>query len=46
MPLPETEALSRSIVSLPMYPDLGEDRVDRVVDAMVDVLETLDTPGA
>jgi aminotransferase EvaB len=39
--LPVTEELSQEIFSLPMYPSLSEDRQDKVVNAVREVLRTL-----
>jgi perosamine synthetase len=36
--LPATEALSREGLFLPLYPDLGEDDVDRVCDAFAEMV--------
>ncbi|MEU3950502.1 DegT/DnrJ/EryC1/StrS family aminotransferase [Streptomyces sp. NPDC029526] len=40
--LPVTEELARRIFSLPMYPSLTQARQDKVIDALRDVLRTLD----
>ncbi len=37
--LPVTEAVAASCLSLPIYPEMGEARVARVVDAVVSLLE-------
>ena len=39
--LAETEAAAREILSLPMYPQLGEAAIDRVVEAMTEALALL-----
>ncbi|MER7406710.1 DegT/DnrJ/EryC1/StrS family aminotransferase [Streptomyces sp. NPDC000070] len=39
--LPVTEALAQQIFSLPMYPSLSEERQDKVVTALREVLSTL-----
>jgi perosamine synthetase len=36
--LPETEALSRRLITLPMYPDMTDDEVDRVSQSLARVL--------
>ncbi len=36
--LPETEALAKTILSLPMYPELREESVDRVCQALSDAI--------
>lgn len=41
--LPKTEAVSEREVTLPLYPGMGEDRVDLVVNA---VIHTIDSVGA
>ena len=33
---PVTEALAREILSLPMYPELSEDQIGRVAEAIAD----------
>jgi dTDP-4-amino-4,6-dideoxygalactose transaminase len=33
-PLPETERAMREVVSLPLYPQLADDEVERVIDAV------------
>jgi dTDP-4-amino-4,6-dideoxygalactose transaminase len=34
--LPETERAAQEVLSLPLYPELGEDEVDRVIEAITD----------
>jgi perosamine synthetase len=38
-PLPVTERVARTIVTLPMYPDLSEDELDRIVQAVCGAAE-------
>jgi dTDP-4-amino-4,6-dideoxygalactose transaminase len=42
---PGAEALSQRIVSLPLYPALRDDQVDRVCEAVADVARRGSTPG-
>ena len=34
-PLPRSEALAGEVLSLPIHPDLDDDEVDRVIDAVL-----------
>jgi dTDP-4-amino-4,6-dideoxygalactose transaminase len=37
-PLPETEFVASNVVTLPMYPDLTRDQLDRIVAALEDAI--------
>lgn len=44
--LPVTEAISRSTVALPFFPEMTEEQVDRVCDALAGALEEVRSVGA
>jgi dTDP-4-amino-4,6-dideoxygalactose transaminase len=37
-PLPNSERLANEVLSLPVYPDLTDDEVDRVIDALLELV--------
>jgi len=43
---PQAETLSRSVLSLPLYPGLGDTQVNTVVDALASLLSSTPNPGS
>jgi aminotransferase EvaB len=41
--LPVSEALAPEILSLPMYPELSESQTDRVIKAVLEFLDRVET---